>query len=243
MRSAGTQTQTTTSEPPKYLQPFLQQGMDAAQSAYTTGGTPVTGFSPQTQQALDMAQMRASSGSPLNQSAQNYATTGLNGEFIGKNPYLDDTFNQAARATQNQLTSEFARSGRNIEAREPIRADQLNNLATNIYGGAYDAERNRQQQLVPFASGLANQDYADIGQLANVGAQYEALSREQTMQPSNTLDQYLARLQGYPGGTSTASTPMERNVLAGALGGASMGNQMFGGWGALGGGILGGLFG
>jgi hypothetical protein len=67
------------------------------------------------------------------------------------NPYLDQTFDMAALRTQNQLSSEFARGGRNVEASQPIRSQQLGDLATQIYGGAYDAERNRQNSIVPYA--------------------------------------------------------------------------------------------
>lgn len=236
-------TQTTTSEPPAYIRPFLQEGAEASQNLYRQGGTPVTPFSPQTQQALDMTQARATAGSPINRAAQDYFTKTMSGGFMGQNPYLDKTFNQAALATQNQLASEFAGSGRSLDASQHLRSEQLNSLANSIYGGDYEAERQRMQSLVPFAGQLASQDYADIGQLANVGAQYEDLAREQAGQPGTALDQYLARLSGYPGGTVTNITPMERNRLAGALGGAMMGNQMYGGWGALGGGILGGMLG
>jgi len=241
-RSAGTQTQTTVSQPPSYLLPYLQQGAGAAADMYNSGGPQVVPFAPQTQQALGMTEQRALTGSPVTRAAQDYATQGLTGGLMGRNPflasgpnpYLDATFNQAAQSTQNQLTSEFSRSGRNVGAREPFRAEQLNNLATQIYGGAYDAdasrrlsayqgERNLQQGLVPLAGQLANQDYADIGQLATVGSQYEGLQREYQNQPGANLDAYLARLQGFPGGTVTSSIPTQRNRLGELLGGGLMG--------------------
>jgi hypothetical protein len=240
--SSKPQTTTTTSEPPKYLLPYLQQGAEGAAGQYNAGGTPVTPFSSQTEQALQMAQQRATSGSPVNQAAQDYTTKTLQGGFMGSNPYLDATFNRAALGTQNQLASQFGRSGRNVGESQFLRGEQLNNLATNIYGGDYEAERARQQQLVPFAGQVANQDYQDIGQLANVGAQREGLAREYAAAPGQNLDAYLARLQGFPGGTVTGQTPMQRNVLGSAMSGASMGS-MFGPWGMLGGAILGGLYG
>lgn len=273
------QTTTTTSAPPAYLQNYLEEGAAGAQRQYYQDGTPVVGFAPQTQQALRLAEQRATQGSPVTAAAQNYTTSTLGGGFMGGNPalgmqspflsanvnpHLDAMFDQAARRTRGQLTSEFARAGRNIDAAAPARADMLSDLATNIYGGAYEsdaarrfgahegmlgrqfgayeAERGRQQQLVPFAPSLAAADYSDIGQLANVGAQHEDLQREQAAQPGRSLDEYLARLSGYPGGTVTSVTPMERNRLAGAMGGASTG-AMFGPWGMLGGAVLGGLYG
>jgi hypothetical protein len=106
----------------------------------------------------------------------------------------------------------------------------------------YQAALDRQQNLVPYAGQLAANDYADLGQLANVGAQYEDLSRQYAGAPSQALDEYLARLQGYSGGTTSSAIPTERNRLAGAAGGAMTG-AMFGPWGALIGGGLGALYG
>lgn len=242
-RSSSPQTSTTTSEPPAYIRPFLQEGAQESQNLYRSGGTPVVGFSPQTEQALNLAQSRATAGSPINRAAQDYTTNVLQGGFMGSNPYLDQTFNRAAMATQNQLASQFGRSGRNAGESQFLRSEQLGNLANTIYGGDYQAERARQQALVPFAGQLASQDYADIGQLANVGAQREALEREQVSQPGMNLDAYLARLSGFPGSAVTQSIPMQRNALAGALGGGMAGYQAFGPWGALGGSILGGFLG
>lgn len=295
--SSSPQTTTTTSEPPRYLQPYLQEGLNQSRNLYygtpgaapmggsmmgaapnygsgpigrliaqaqasgnwgtasqfpmTTTGTPsgfpeapVIPFSPQTQTALDMTEQRALSGSPVTGAAQDYATKTLGGGFMGSNPWLDRTFNRAAGAVTNQVQSNFGLAGRNPRGVDAagFAGDLYSNLATDIYGGDYQAERARQQQLVPFAGQLAAQDYADIGQLANVGAQYEDLARERANASDLALDQYLARLSGFPGSTVTATTPMERNRLAGALGGASMGS-MFGPWGILGGGILGGILG
>jgi hypothetical protein len=247
-RSSSPQTTTTTSEPPRYLQPYLQRGVEDAYSQYYNyQGAPVVPFSPQTETALNMAERRATFGSPVNRAAQNYAATTLGGGFMGSNPWLDSMFNRAAGGVTNQIQSNFGSAGRNARGVDAagFAADAYGNLATDIYGGAYEAERQRQQQLVPFASQLAAQDYADIGQLANVGAQREDLAREYAMQPSNNLDAYLARLQGFPGSTVTQTIPMERNRLAGALGGALMGAQygtsIFPGLGTGWGAALGGL--
>lgn len=233
---------TTTSEPPKFIQPFMQFGAEQAKGLYNQGAQVVP-FSPQTEQAMQMTQQRALSGSPLNRSAQDYVQKSLQGGFMGSNPYLDQTFNRAAMSTQNQLASEFAGNGRNIGASEPIRSQQLNDLATGIYGGAYENERNRQQGVVPYAGSLANQDYFDIGQLANVGGQVEGLAREYADAPQQALDRYAGRISGaYPGGSSTQTSPNYRNTGAGMLGGAMAGNLLFPGLGGIiGGGLLGGF--
>lgn len=212
-----------------------------------------------------MAEQRALAGSPVTDAAQNYATQSLSGGLMGQNPflsggsnpYLDATFNQAADAVTNQVQSNFGTAGRDVRGADAagLAGDRYNDLATNIYGGAYESDANRrlaayqgerslQQGIIPFAGQLASQDYADIGQLANVGQTHENLMAQYLNQPQTSLNNYLGQLSGLAGGygVTTAQTPTERNVLAGALGGASAG-AMLGPWGMLGGGILGGLFG
>lgn len=231
-------------EPPSYQLPYLQSGLAGAQGLYNQGGRVVP-FAPQTEAALQGIATRASQGSPLVGTAQNYAQQTLQGGFLGSNPYLDATFNKAALATQNALDSQYARAGRNVRAGEPIRAQQLNDLATSIYGGAYENERNRQQQVLPLAAPLANQDYADLDRLRGVGAEVEGLAGQYADAPGNALDDYLRRVSGNLGSTQTTSMPRSRSAGAagGALTGAGIGS-MFGPWGALIGGglgLLGGL--
>lgn len=233
--SGGGGGSTTTAGPPAWQLPYVQQGMAGAQQQYQAGGTPVVGFSNETEQALQGTAARAQAGSPGVRAAQDVNTQTINGGFLGSNPYLDQTFNRAALATQNQLASQFAGSGRNVGASEGLRSQQLNDLATGIYGGAYDAERNRQMQAIGNASGLANQDYTDLGQLAGVGAQREGLAQDMANQPGQALDQYLGRVTG--GGGTSQYTPSNRNRFAGAVGGGMLGSQIGGqvsggsGWG------------
>lgn len=235
---------TSTVGPPSWQLPYIKEGMAGAQSIYRGGGTPVVPFSQETETALTNTAARAQNGSPLVGDAQSLARNTINGGFLGSNPYLDQTFERAALQTQNQLASQFAGAGRNVDQSQGLRAQQLNDLATGIYGGAYDSERNRQQQALGMAAGLANQDYVDLGQLASVGAQREGLAREQAEAPGLALDQYLGRVTGSVG----QSSYQPRNRATGAIGGAMLGSQVadqmgYGGWGQLGGGLLGGYLG
>ncbi len=263
MGSSSTPSTTTqTSEPPAFIRPFLQAGAQESLNAYRAGGpqyypgNTVVPFSPQTEQALGMTERRAMAGSPVTQAAQGYATKTLNGDFLNKNPYLDHTFNRAADQVQNRLNTGFAASGRNIDAGRAPASQELNDLSQQIYGGAYENERQRQQAMVPFANQLANQDYFDIEQLRGVGGQVEDLTgrlmEDQAGRwdfaqnaPQQNLDRYLGRVTGaFPGQNTTQTTPTYRNRTAGALGGAATGAQagmVFGApWlGAIAGGLLG----
>lgn len=217
--SSGGATQTV--GPPSWQLPYIKEGFQGAQQLYQQNQGPVP-LSTETNTALTNTAARAQNGSPLTAAAQELATNTINGGFLGSNPYLDATFNRAALQTQNQLASEFARSGRNVGASEGLRAQQLNDLATGIYGGAYDSERNRQQQALGVANSLANQDYVDLGQLAQVGASREGYAQEVADAPGLNLDRYLGRVTGSVGQSSYGGS---RNRAAGAIGGGMLGYQ------------------
>jgi hypothetical protein len=215
------------------------------------------------------------------------------------NPYLDATFNKAAGAVNRNLDTILARSGRDLHGNLGARSDALNNLATDIYGGAYENDRSRalsaasqlsgqvftggqsdlgrQQQASEsardralnaglnlsgqiFSGGqsdidrrlqaastlggqqlaastnaipLSREDYFDISQLGNVGAQTEQqaqniiqdqLNRYNFAQeaPYASLDRFISQISGMPMGQQTSSSqPVFRSPIAGALGGVS----------------------
>lgn len=188
MGSSSTPSRTTTvNEPPAFVQPYMQYGAQQSRGLYETGGPQYYGgntvvpFSNQTEQALGLTEQRALQGSPVSDAAQNYATNTLTSTPTSQfgtasnpyastanaygsvhNPYLDATFNKAADSVQNRLESQFAGAGRNVSASMPANADYLSDLATQIYGGAYENERNRglsydQQQLGIGASGYESE--------------------------------------------------------------------------------------
>lgn len=255
--------QVTKTEPPSYQLPYLQEGLGAARGLFAEGGpeqysgNTVVPFAPQTEQALAGIEQRATNGSPLTQAGQGYATDTLNGKYLdpSSNPYLRSTFDQAAQATQAAGEAQYAGTGRNVQAGAPQRTDMLTSLANQIYGGAYNNERDRQQGVLPYVSPLAESDYRDLSALQGVGAQVEDMSGRviqdqvgrfdaEQNRPGATLDSYLQRIGGNMG--QTTSTPVYSNRTAGALGGALGGAQLgstFGPWGTLIGGAAGGLLG
>lgn len=230
---SGKTTSNTVAEPPAFIQPYLKDAANQSVGIYDQGpkqyfpGSTVVPFSPQTQQALDLIQQRGTNGSPLVDQAKGYNTDVVGGSYLnsnpfangshaiagnfnGSNPYLDQTFNRAADSVQQRIQSGFAGSGRNIEAGRPAAAQELNDLATNIYGGAYQQDQNRrlaaqqgdqsiasgqygaergyQQQASQFAPQLAATDYADLGALQGVGNQYEDLYGRQLQNDINRFD-------------------------------------------------------
>ena len=86
--------------------------------------------------------------------AQGLVADTLNGNYLNNNPYLDSTFNRAADLTRTRLASEFVGQGRDIAASLPARSEELQTLSSNIYGGNYQAERDRQVNAVGQAQGI-----------------------------------------------------------------------------------------
>lgn len=255
MGSKG-QSQSQQVQPPRYAMPYLNTGLSEAARLYNGGSVaqPQTGGSlidqwrngssgagqvsggpvnlnPYQVQGNQMVVDRATGGDPTINAATDYVRNSLNGGFLNANPHLDATFNRAAQATQGQLASQFAGAGRNVDQSQGLRSQQLNDLASQIYGGAYNNERNLMQGTLGAALPLGNQAYTDAAAIGSL------------QQPEGTaLDEYLRRVNaGTYGSTSTTSSGGGFSG-SGAMGGALSGFQMFGPWGALGGGLLGGLF-
>lgn len=76
-------TQTTRTEPPSYQLPALQAGLGYSAGLFNEGGPQQYGgntivpFAPQTETALAGIEQRATQGSPVTQTAQNFVTQGL----------------------------------------------------------------------------------------------------------------------------------------------------------------------
>jgi hypothetical protein len=267
-------------DPNAYLQPYMKDAAGSAQGLFKSGGpqlwdqSTVAGMGDQTQQALQSQFERGANGSPLVDAAQGFVQQGLTGPAGGnpyadtanpfgqaQNPYLDAAFSHMAQKSQNVLASEFAGSGRNIDASAPARGDMLSSLAAQVYAPAYENERNRmatfagqqqgigaqgyenaqgrQQNLLQYATPLANQDYLDIANQRDVGGVQDAYSqanlsdqvarfREQQAAPGANLDAYLARIGGLSGKAGAPVQPQASpNYLAAGIGGAMAGNELF----------------
>lgn len=271
-KASGPSTQVVKNDPPAWLQPYLQYGTLEAQRLYQQGPqqyypeSTVVPFAPQTQQALQMQQDRALAGSDLTRTAQSQAQATIRGDYLNANPYLAQTFKNAAGGVADQVNSQFASGGRYASgANQAVLGGSLSNLASQIYGTDYANERNRQLATLNSAIPLANQDYADIGQLRGVGGEVEDLSGR-VLQDQISRYQYdqnaywdnLAKLMGVvqggnPGGVQS-STAMSAQlpsgssgagIIGGALSGAALGSSVpvvGTGWGALLG-ALGGYYG
>jgi len=194
-------TSTTSEAPPEFLVGPLTTAANAAQSAFTGfpggGGTPFgggvrgggpgrgrfpvdSGFPGQQTGGL------AGGGGPgagLIGQGQDLLSQTLGGDFLdpSTNPFLQSTFNRAADLTRGRLDTEFAGAGRNLGAAQPARSEELQTLASNIFGQNFQAERDRQ---------------------------INALASSQDFDPINLLINRLAGIIPGAGGTTTSTQPV-----------------------------------
>jgi hypothetical protein len=182
--SGGGQTSTTTqtSGPPAYLEPYLKYGAQQGQALYNSSqpsyypGSTVANQSSYTQAANQGIASRATNGSPLNQAAGGYLSGVLNGNYLNAgNPYQTALNKSIGDAVIPQVESQFSSAGR---YGSPAMAGTMttalaNAIAPSMYGN-YQQERGNQQNAMSFAPTLANQDWADLGQLGQLGQQQDA---------------------------------------------------------------------
>lgn len=233
--SSGPDTQTVTqrTEPSPMLTQGISNVANASNQAFL-GANPL-----QNMGQLALAN-RGLEGSPVVGDARNLTRQTLQGDFLSpdSNPYLQSTFDRAADLTQTRLASEFSGAGRDLGASRPARSEELQTLASNIFGQNFARERGLQANAVNQSIPLANQDFTDINALIDAG--------------NLPIDQFINRIGALApaaGGTAVSSQPIHRNTAGGVLGGAAAGASIGSavpvigtGLGALGGGLL-GLFG
>ena len=229
---------TTSQQLDPTVRPFVEYGLNEAKGLYQTStpnyypGQTYIGPSAQTTTSLEAAQNRALAGNPLLPAAQQQQQNVISGKYLQNNPYFNQAlagaaqgatqnYNDAIAAAQSSL-SKAGRYGSNVGADIQNRAaTTLANTLANKYGELaytnYAAERAAQNQAALNAPTLAQADYADIQQLANVGktaedyqktalqADIDRFNFEQN-KPYQKLSAYLGAAYGAPMGQVSQTT-------------------------------------
>lgn len=198
-------TATTSTGPATYLTSDYQNLANAGTSIYGSGY-----IADQALQNSGLSQLQAATSSnPVGANAQGYFNTLESGSLLNPamNPSLQGMAQLADNQIQNNLASQFAGSGRNIEASAPVQASQMANVAADIYGGAYNNTINN------MTSGL--------GQASQLYGESLMPGQAALSIPGSQLSSYGSLLGAMPGGTAT--TPYYTNPAAGALAGAGAG--------------------
>ena len=235
----GGQTSKTTNELDPTVRPFVEYGLQEAKGLYQTDtpsyypGQTYVGPSAQTTSALTAAQNRAMTGSPLLPAAQKQQLGSIQGDYLSAgNPYFTralagpteqatQAYNDAIKNAQG-TASMAGRYGSGVSADIQNRAaSTLASTLANKYGDLayqnYAGERAMQNQAVMNAPTLAQADYGDISQLANVGktaedyqktalqADLDRFNFEQN-KPYQKLSSYLGAAYGAPMGNVSTTT-------------------------------------
>jgi hypothetical protein len=194
-KQAGTTT--VTNDVPEWLRPYVTGLLDQAQPLFN--------------------QQAQAGPSPVAGAAQGEMLKTIGGNYLDPrtNPYLQETFQQGANQIRGALSPSFGHMqafGGNSGANQAL-GRSLGNFATNLYGGNYGQERDRQFGATMggpgFASGQTESAFAPFNQYSNL---LRGWGSQQT-QP------YFDNKTG--------------NMLGGAVTGATMG-RMFGGGGGAG---------
>lgn len=223
--SSSTSTTNTDMGPWSAQQPYLKFGFNQAQALYNQGpqtyypGQTVAAPSANTLAAQNATAQRALNGSPVMSSADNYLQNVLNGSYLSAgNPYFQSMISQIGQSLQPQTSSGFEAAGRyGSGAQAAAFADALTQQAGQLAYQNYGAERQNQAQSLAMAPTLANQDYTDLGHLAQVGVaqdQYkQSLINENVdrynfnqQAPYVNLANYMKAVQGNYGSSGTQTT-------------------------------------
>jgi hypothetical protein len=217
-----------------------------------------------TQAALQAQINRATQGSALTPAAQQQQLQTIQGQYLGGNPFFQGAFQPAAAAATQQfnqaiqdVSSQASRAGRygsgamgQLQDRASIQlANALTGTAGRLAYENYAAERAAQERAAGMAPTLAATDYSDIAQLAAAGQAQEAYQAQALQdainrfnfaqqQPQEQLSNFLSAAYGAPRG-QVSQTPVYSSPLISGLGGAALGSQIGGPYGALFGGLAG----
>jgi hypothetical protein len=169
----GGQQSVTKSEIPEELKPlasaYTSKALGLSQQGYTPfGGDRFAEFTPEQSSALEMIQQRATAPNMLQSSAETALMQSL--QSGQTNPYLDAMVERAQGNVLSQGRSAMIGSGSfgNSGVNEALTRG-LGDVATQMYGQAYDQDRARQMQAIGMAPQLQQAGYQDANQLLQAG--------------------------------------------------------------------------
>lgn len=214
---------TTTQDLPAWQLPYAKQGLASFANLTMPGGQFLQmppelmqkffGMTPQQQAGLSGIQQTAMGPeSALLNQASGLLNQTIGGKFLDpeSNPMLMSTYQQAARGladaystgTAPQLMSQAAQAGAlggsaygqaAAQSRYGL-GQNLANLATDIFGGAYNTERGLQNQAMQFAPQMGQALTQPYQQMYEAGALTQA---DQQAQEANRMQNALRGIQ-YP---------------------------------------------
>lgn len=173
----------TTQDIPEELKPLASKYASDAINLSNTAYTPFQGQRFEDLNSTQQAGIGAIQDRALNGSAtMDNAEQALNQNITGgqTNPYLDQMVGKAQDSVRSQFNTGAVNSGSfgNSGLQEQF-AGQLGDVATNMYGNAYETDKQRQMQSISMAQQFGNQAYTDAGQLLNAGQLQQDQAQQQ----------------------------------------------------------------
>lgn len=213
MGGSSTKMQTTTTNPWAPAAQAVTPAINAAKGLTFDAQGNLIPQETTLQKGVAQSQYDYAMNDPLQSKAMSYYGNVLGGE---SNPYLDSMFNRAANQVQSRLSSQFAAAGRygsGDQARETSQA--YNDLASQMYGGQYNADQARMMQAAQIAPQTAYQGFA-----RQAGAA-QGLENFDYNQQMAQLQNYLGMTSPLLGAGGTQQTPITRNKTLETIGAIS----------------------
>lgn len=215
---------------------YTQQATNIANTPFQTyGGQRYADLNQTQNMGLGMVQNRALNGSTTMDNAENSLNQFISGG--NTNPYLDamvkkaqtsvvDNFNnmtkpQVEAAMRN--SGSFGNSGYQqlMQTQQKAAGQQMSDIATQMYGNAYNADQGNRMQAIGMAPTFGNAPYQDASQLLNAGN----IQQQQQQQNLDFGYNQFQQAQDYPFKQLQATG----NVVQGGTGSSTTSNQSGGG--------------
>lgn len=243
-----TSNQNSVQEPWSKQSPFLQYGFDEAARLYGQQGpdyfpnSTVAGFAPEQLQAYQLGTDRALQGNDTVNMAESYAQDVLSGKYLNSDPYNDAVFKNVQQQVMPAVNTQWKNSGRfNSELHGGNMVDRLTTAFSPYASQIYQSERGRMDNAMSMSPTFAQQDWTNLGALENVGKQKQDLAQQEiddqvnrwnyyANQPGQKLDEYMQRIMGNYGGTTSGTSKSKTSQ--------GIGNTILGATGSLLGGFL-----
>lgn len=212
---------TTAQNIPEELKPLASR---FSRDAIAMSDRPFTQFNDQrfadlnsTQNAgIDAVRQRAMGGSETFNNAESALNQNIQGGQT--NPFLDSMVGRAQDSVRGQFNTAAVNSGSfgNSGLQEQFQKG-LGDVASQMYGQAYETDKSRQMQSIGMAPGFANQSYQDASQLMNAGRVQQDQAQQgldfnfqqfqdRQNEPFKRLAAMSGAFQGAPGQSSTTTS-------------------------------------
>ena len=226
---SGGGTSTTKQEIPKELKPLATRYTDEAMRLFDTPYQQYTGdryadMNAAQTAGLNMVAQRALGGDQLINAGYGNVMDTLSGKYMdpNTNPYLKQNTQMAMDQAMGTINAQFNRPGAfGGTAHQGVAANQLGNIAAQMYGQNYAQERANQLQAWNAAPTFGNMAYQDASQLIGAG---QTLQDEAQKYLDWDLQQFQEQ-QDYPYKNLAAAA----GVFGTNLGGTSVTKQSGGG--------------